>query len=229
VVAERQIGLARRGVPVHGAAVEPLEGGAVLGGASADLYLSDGTEINFESMRDVANATRLTLEIAACTGATPSLKAPQAIRAVALLRALAEHHRAFTADEIAFGWGVDFLQSAPALDVDLNDRGARWGAFSHLATIDPLAHSHERGGSIADASVVLRHTDGARYVRCGWLKDSVRRSDATVTPQELAHRMERVGWQRRGATGHIKASQPVGRKTLAWTFYVVPVGWEDHA
>src|SRR5688572_4921663 len=48
--------------------------------ASADLYLSDGTEVTFETLRDFANPTRLALELAACTGATPTLKAPQAIK-----------------------------------------------------------------------------------------------------------------------------------------------------
>jgi hypothetical protein len=111
--------------------------------ASADIYLSDGTEVTFESLREIANPTRLSLEIAACTGATPRLKAPQAIRAVALLRTIAEHHTTFTADEIATDWGADYLQSADVLDIDMQDQAQRWWAFSHLASVHPVGVAPE--------------------------------------------------------------------------------------
>lgn len=194
--------------------------------ASADLYLSDGTEVCFESLREMGNATRLTLEVAACTGATPRLKAPQAIRAVALVRALAEHHEAFTVDEIALDWAVDYLQAADVQDVDMTDQRDRWGAFSRLNRTDPVALSREHGGRIAAANVVLRHLDGTRFVRCGWFREAIRAQDSSISPQELAHRMERVGWSRRGSSGRIKACQPSGSARLAWTFYVVPKDWE---
>lgn len=195
--------------------------------ASADLHLSDGTEINFESMRDVANPTRLAVEVAACTGATPRLKAPQAVQAVALIRALAEHHEVVSADQLAVEWGMTFLQAAAVLDVDLSDQAQRWDAFKRQEAVDPVARWHQDGTTIAKASVVLRDADGIRLVRTGWFRAHVRADDHTATPQEIAHRMERVGWSRPGNAGRIKATRPDLPGALAWSFYRVPSGWED--
>jgi hypothetical protein len=195
--------------------------------ASADLHLSDQTTITFESLRDVANPSLLTLEVAACTGATPQLKKPQAIRAIALLRALAEHYETFTADQVARDWGTSYLQTAAELPVDLSDQAARWEAFCHLERTRPVETARAENVSIAQGSAVLRHVDGTRLVRCGWFRDAIRAQDAMVSPPELAHRMLRVGWRRRGADGRIKASRPGHDGRLIWTFYEIPAGWED--
>jgi hypothetical protein len=195
--------------------------------ASADLRLSDGTEINFEAPRDVANPTRLAVEVAACTGATPKIKAPGALRAVALLRALAEHEEDFTADQLAIDWATSFLQSAARLAVDLNDQGARWEAFCALERTDPLARSREAGGNIASACTVLVNTDGVQLVRCGWFRAHARAEDPGASAQEIAHRVLRIGWQRRGTRGAIKATRPGHRGQLGWTFYTVPATWEN--
>jgi hypothetical protein len=74
---------------------------------------------------------------------------------------------------------------------------------------------------------VLRHHDGTRYVRCGWYRENVRAHDGTVSALDLAHRMERVGWLRRGTHGRIKATCPTRSQTLVWTFYEIPDGWEN--
>lgn len=206
-----------------------VRGARVVGrgsGASADLHLSDGTEINFPTLRDAANATRLAVEIAACTGATPRLKAPQAIQVVALIRALAEHQHVLTVDDLSIEWGLAFLQAADVLDIDLSDQGHRWDAFSRLEAIDPLTRWRSDGISIAKASLILRDTDGVRLVRAGWFRAHVRADDHQASPQEIAHRMERVGWRRPGRTGRIKATQPGFNGTLAWSFYAVPPAWE---
>lgn len=195
--------------------------------ASANLRLSDGSEITFESLRDFANPGRLALEIAACTGATPKIKAPAALQAVSLLRALAEHEQDFTADEIARDWGSSFLQSAARVELDMNDQAARWEAFCALERSNPPANAREHGNTIAAASTVLVHTDGTRLVRCGWFKEHARAQDVGATAQEVAHRMLRVGWQRRGGRGAIKATRPGHRGQLVWTFYSVVAGWED--
>lgn len=194
--------------------------------ASADLYLSDGSEITFESLRDVANPSRLALEVAACTGATPALRAPQAIKAVALLRALAEHQEIVTLDQVAADWGLTFLQAADVLEVDLTDQAQRWDAFCRLEALDPFTRWRAEGVTIAKASLVLRDTDGARLVRTGWFRAHVRADDHQVSPQEIAHRMERVGWRRPGGSGRVKATQPGFTRTLAWSFYTVPAEWE---
>lgn len=195
--------------------------------ASADLHLSDDTTVTFETLRDVATPARLALEIASCTGAAPKLKAPQAIRAVVLLRAIADHHVVFTADEIAIDWGTSYLQGADTLDADLADQTARWSAFSHLKGIDPEGRSRESGIPLVAANVMLRHVDGTRLVRCGWFYAFARAQDIGASAADVAHRMERVGWARRGGSGRIKATSPGFRATLGWNFYTVPDGWES--
>lgn len=197
------------------------------GSASCDLFLSDGSALTFEAVRDLANVTKLKIELAACTGATPKLTPAQAIQAVALVRALADHHRVVTADELAVEWGATFLQAADVLDVDLSDQAQRWEAFRRLEGIDPAARWRQDGISIAKASIVLRDTDQVRLVRTGWFRGYVRADDHTVSPQEIANRMERVGWKRPGVLGRIKATRPGLRGELAWSFYQVPAGWEN--
>lgn len=203
------------------------------GGASADVFLSDGAVLTFERLRDVGKPNVLAIEVAACTGATPKLNGAQALRVVSLLRALAEHEAAFDGDEIARDWGTSFLQAASVLDVDLFDQTERWAAFSSLAAIDPTAlRAAGEVASVAGASRILRHTDGTRYVRTGWFRAHVRAEEA-ISSTELANRMQRVGWERRGATGRVKATRPDFPAELVWTFYSVPTGWEtagtDHA
>jgi len=196
--------------------------------ASADLRLSDGSEIQFETIRDLANPTRLCVEVAACTGATPRLKVPQAVQAVAFVRCLAEHQHVVTTDQLSIEWGLEFLEAADVLDVDLSVQAQRWDAFKRLEPIDPVARWHSDGITVAKASLVLRDSDGARLVRTGWFRAHVRASDHMLSPQEIAHRMERVGWKRPpSGSGRIKATRPSAPGHLAWSFYVVPAAWED--
>lgn len=208
-----------------------IRGARIVGrgsGASADLYLSDDTTVTFDSLRDVGTPKSLALQIAACAGASPKLKQPDAIRAVVLLRALADHAEVFTDDELAVEWGVSYLQSADVLDVDLGDQAARWAAFTHLKDVDPESRSRAQGIPLAAASVVLRHAgDGTRLVRCGWFYSHARAQDIGVSASIVAHRMERVGWGRRGAKGRIKATRPGFAETLAWSFYSVPTDWQS--
>ena len=196
--------------------------------ASADLYLSDSTEINFETLRDFGTPRILGLEIAAAAGARPTLKAQQALEAVVLLRRISERRESFTRDQVAFEWGASFLQSARALEVDMNNREARWEAFSELERIEPRAAAREQATSLARASAVLMHTDGSRFVRSGWFFDYVRAQDVSAGGNaDIATRMERVGWSRRGGIGRIKATRKDFPGQLAWSFFEVPLGWED--
>lgn len=192
--------------------------------ASADLYLSNGETIMFESLREIAMPGRLALEIAAYTGATPKLKGPQAVQAVSLLRALAEHQESSSIDDHSIEWGVNYLQSAATHEVDMNDQAARWDAFCTLQRLDPASNGHT--DSVAKASIVLIDTDGSRLVRCGWFRLHVKGEDNSVSPQEIAHRMKRVGWRRRGSHGRIKATRPGFSGVLGWDFYIVDAGWE---
>jgi hypothetical protein len=212
-------------LPAHGLAVRAARIVGRGARASADLRLSDGTTVEFESVRDLGNAPRLRLELAAQAGVAPKLKPEQAIRLVVLVRAIADHEVGFTADDVARDWGMTYLQAAQVLDLDLSDQRARWAAFHHLSTIEPAFERNAGRGSVAAASVVLRHQDGSRYVRCGWFRAHVRAEDS-IAATEIAHRMQRVGWHRRGATGRIKATNPSRPNSLAWSFFTVPDGWE---
>ena len=183
--------------------------------ASCDVYLSDQTEINFESLKDIAMPAHLSLEIAACTGAMPRLKMPQTLHVISLLRTLADHLEVSSADDFAIDWGVTYLQVADVVEVDLSDQAQRWDAFTRMQR------------SMARVSLVLRDTDGWRLVRTGWFRAHVQIEDHTVSPQEIANRMKRVGWVRPGKQGQIKASRPGFPGTLAFTFYRVPPDWQE--
>ncbi len=215
----RDVGLSIRGARIVGRGAR----------ASADIFLSDDSVMTFETLRDVGTVNRLALEVAACTGALPKLKAPQALRAVALLRALAEHQETFSDDQIAREWGTSYLQAATTDDVDLEDQADRWRAFSSLAHVDPVtARWRGESPSIAAASIVLVARNGARLVRCRWYRAHVR-AEENVSATEVAQRMLRVGWQRRGTTGRIKASRGSQPGQLAWSFYEVAAGWENES
>lgn len=182
--------------------------------ASVQIDLSNGETLEFDSLRDMVRPQNLIAEVVACSGATPALKQPQAVRAVALVRAIAEHTRTMTADDIAVDWGITYLQRTDVLDVDLNEQRARWGAFSHIKPLD--------GG------IVLRHTDGRRLVRAGWFRSFVKAEhDHLVSPKEIHQRMERVGWHLPGGGGRVKATCPGRRESLVWTFYSVLSDWEQ--
>jgi hypothetical protein len=109
----------------------------------------------------------------------------------------------------------------------MDDQQERWDAFSELNRRDPVAAARSEGTSVAQACMVLRHLDGTRFVRAGWFRAHVRQEDVTVSPQEIATRMARVGWRRRGDEGWIKATRPGFREVLRWRFYLVPADWED--
>lgn len=198
--------------------------------ASADIYLSNGEAITFESLREFGTLRTLAWEIAVATGAKPVLKAAQVIDALVLLRRIAARHESFTKDQLARDWGSVYLQSARTREVNMSDRDARWGAFSELDRIEPRAVARENMTSLAHASVVLVHTDGSRFVRTGWFFDHVRAQDVSAGGNaDIATRMERVGWHRRGAHGRIKATRKDFPGQLAWSFFEAPRGWEDEA
>jgi hypothetical protein len=110
----------------------------------------------------------------------------------------------------------------------MDDQAARWEAFCTLERIDPVSMANREAISVAAASLVLVHTDGTRLVRCGWFRAHAKREDSSVSPEQIALRMQRVGWTRRGAHGRVKATRPGNQGTaLVWTFYSVPKGWEE--
>ena len=184
--------------------------------ASVDLVLDDDTTLMFESVKDFAHPGRMALELAMGAGVEATFKAPQLIKAVTLLRAIADQQAAVTSDDMSRELGCTFLQSATRHDVDFNDQAARWEAFCMLERFDPIASTRRDPVTIAQASVVL-HDQGTRYVRCSWFGSHFRRENPTASPQEVAHRMQRVGWLRRGREGRIKATPPARKGQLAWS------------
>lgn len=195
--------------------------------ASVQIQLSNGEELEFDSIRDMVRPQNLVAEVVACTGACPTIKPMQAIRAAALTRTLAERLQSVTADDIARGWAIEYLQGVSVLDVDMNDQGGRWAMFHHLSTVDPATKQAQEGGSLATAGIVLRHADGVVLVRTRWFREFVRHEqDHTVSPPQVLQRMQRVGWEIRGNEGRIKATRPGNPGTLVWAFYAVPANWQ---
>ncbi len=103
------------------------------------------------------------------------------------------------------------------------DQISRWQAFKKLREI---AAELERG----DVAYALLDDDGVLYVRSDWFCSHVRRIEPQIGPNaQIIDRMRRAfGWQRRGSTGRIKATDPNGEADpISWAFLVVVPGWED--
>jgi hypothetical protein len=209
-------------VDVHVTSVQMFGQGA---SASLDIHLSNAETMRFASIRDMVRPQSLIAEVVACAGAAPQLKQPQAVQVVRLARIIAERAEVATEDELAIEWGLEYLQEAETFDVELDNQTARYAAFELISRRDPWAHAREMGGSFAAATIVLRDVTGDRLVRSQWFLRHVRGLTSKETPVSLAGRMKRVGWQRRGAQGHIKATAPGTGRTLTWAFWIVPADW----
>ena len=196
--------------------------------ASGDIYLSDGRAITFNPLRLAMSGNSLAEIVVSTVGAEPALKSPDARHAVALMRKIGEIVELVDEDADAATWGIDFLAAAVVLDVDMSDQAQRWAAFSRLRDHDPVAHARAAGCSIAKGSIVLRNLDGSFYVRTQWFGAHVRQAeDHLISPAQVAQRMKRVGWDRPGKKGRVKATRPGFSDEDAQSFYVVPPGWGD--
>ena len=196
--------------------------------ASVDIALSGDETLMFERFSDVAKPTVLATYMASY-GIAMSFKQADAIRVAALVSQLAEHHTVDTADAMAREWGYEYLRLATVQEVNMDDQLGRWQAFSALQRVEPGRDSNEdrSPAGLAAAGLVLQdHESGVRFVRCGWFLGYVRREVGSLhSPQQLAQLMQRVGWDRRGVTGRIKATSPDGCRTLQWSFYTVAKEW----
>jgi hypothetical protein len=193
--------------------------------ASVDLYLSDGTVLWFESVRDFGTPKRLMMEVAIATGARPKLTTEQGYQAVVLLRALADHQESASADEIACGWGQEYVQAAQQWPVKMRDQADRWRVFSELNALRPMSVARDEGVPVAHATAVLIDENGARLVRPGWFHGYVKET-TYISPGALSQQMERVGWSRPNRRGWIKATSPGPRRqVLVLAFYIVPPDW----
>ena len=198
--------------------------------ASVDLQLSGDTKLTFEHFGDITKPPALTAHLASI-GVARTFKGQNAAAIGALIARLARRHDGETADEIAGEWGSEFLRLAATQMVDLADQADRWRAFALLERLNP---SHDAGEdrsshALACASELLEdRASGVRLVRCGWFLNYVRREvGGMYSPQALGMQMERVGWQRSGTEGRVKATCPATGRALLWRFYSVPKGWQD--
>lgn len=195
--------------------------------AAAYITVSDGSEMRFRSLREMTSPGKLMAEVVATTGAIPKVNQQQAMQAVALLKRYAQHVRSMTEDDEAIEWGINFLQAADFLDVDIDDQAQRWAAFVRLGEIDPRETSRQTNISVAAASLVLRLEDGSRLVRTDWMRAYVRSIEPRMSPAAIAVLLQRVGWVRRGREGRWKATRPGLPGQINLAFWLVPSGWDD--
>jgi hypothetical protein len=195
--------------------------------ASIDIPLSNGETMSFPSIREMVRPQALIAELVACAGATPELKQPQAVRIVKLTRALAEHVQVDSEDDLAREWGREFLQDAETIDFVLEDQAERFAAFERLDQRNPWDHARDLGHSFSKGCLVLADVTGVRLVRCEWFSRYVRSLSPRETPATVNSRMMRVGWERRGQEGRIKATAQGRAATLQWAFWLVPKGWGE--
>ena len=194
--------------------------------AAVEIDLSNGEVMTFDQARIMMRPAELVAELAACAGVVPKINGRQAGVAYTLVRALGEHRATTDANGVAIEWGVSYLQSAAVLDLDMANQAERWAAFERLNRIDPHTASRENATSLGANGLVLRHQDGTRLVRAGWLLGHVRQTQAAIGQSDLAQRMARVGWNRPGTSGRVKATAVARKATLGWNFYTVPEDWE---
>jgi hypothetical protein len=211
------------GLPLVGVEITDVKMFGQGAGASIDICLSNGETMSFQSIREMVRPQYLIAELVACAGATPELKQPQAVQVVKLARTLAERVQLDSEDATSREWGVEFLQQNETIDFAVDNQAERWRAFELLSDRDPW----HGDGTFASACIALRDTSGARFVRSEWFLRYVRSMVPRETPASLRTRMARVGWERRGSEGRIKATAPGRAATLRWAFWIVPAGWGE--
>ena len=181
--------------------------------ATVHIELDDGKKLILHPVGRFATAQRLTAELALTVGVTPTLKATDVTRALALIHKLGEHHDNVEIEDRAADLGRDYLRAAYIADVVMADQASRWEAFVRL--------DGERGTS----TILWDHTTGMRYVRLGSFASYVREHTGTADP--FLRAMPSIGWHRRGAEGQIKATRPgFDVPPLKFRFFEVPEGWE---
>lgn len=197
--------------------------------ASVDVQLSGDLKLTFDRFGDITKPPALTSHLASI-GVAKTFKGGEAALAGALVSRLAKHHESESEESIAREWGSEFLRLAPTQDVDLGDQADRWRAFASIESRNPAkdAGDDRSAYTYAQACVVLvDKTSGTRLIRCGWLLGYVKREAGSIySPERLGTLMDRVGWQRSGRDGRVKATSPTLPRTLNWRFYSVPKGWE---
>ena len=176
--------------------------------ASATVYFSNGEVMTFESLRDVSNPRLLIVETAACAGAATCDEGTAGVprdRAAANPR---RHIESTSADGLATEWGLQYLQSAAAIEVSMDYQASRWAAFNELDMGGPDPMSMTVGPVLSDG--------GTRFVRADWFRRLVKRQEPSASAREISSRMLRVGWERRGAGGANQGDTARVRRHVAW-------------
>jgi hypothetical protein len=209
------------GIAAHGVCFEQVRivGQTGMRG-SVDLRLSNGEELSFGSLRDLASARTLGMELTYAIGAEIQLDDDRIRRLVALLRTAAQRIQSNTDVEVSFMW-AGYLQGVERLKVDLDVREKRWNALAQMQAIDDTLERPRV------ARMVLDH-NGVLFVRSEWFCNHVRRLDPAVGPNSrIIDGMRRIGWDRpSGRDGRIRARDPLGNlPDIALAFLIVPRGW----
>jgi len=192
--------------------------------ARAVIYLSNGNALEFDSIRDMGRPQAMLTELASVVGVAPELKQSGCMRAITLVHRIAAHDMRISEVDLARDWGMEYLQDASVVDVDMRDQTQRWGAFSMLANRDPVVSARDESTNLAKAGLVLRDWDGARLIRAGWFLSYVRSVAPRVSHIALPPLMAQAGWE---PPRQAKATRPGLKDTLHWKFYVAARGWED--
>jgi hypothetical protein len=209
-------GLTVTGTEVHGQGLS----------AVAAIKLSNGRAIEVDRFQHLLQPQSLGALVIQAAGVMAMFKGEECAQIAALVVQLAERRAEMGANEIAREWGLAFLTAADRLDIDLGDQLQRWAAFDRLNRHDPLALARANQTSIAANAVVVHDRHGNRLVHSGWYLSHVRRDVGPINPAELVNRMARVGWQRRGKRGRVKATNPHHAGVILLPFYIVPAAWE---
>jgi Primase C terminal 1 (PriCT-1) len=197
-------------------------------GAVAWIHLSDGTKITLDTLGKFTSGPKLAIEVALQAGATPALKPADVTRVMALLHRLAEHHEVLDQENRAADLGIAYMQTVRTIAVRMDDQHERWRAFELLDRTDPVSRARANGISIAETSIVLEDaTAGVRYVRASWFAAYLRQQAGPGAAEEGVRAMKRLGWNKPGTEGRVKATAPGRPATLQWAFFQVPAGWEQ--
>ena len=196
--------------------------------AAVHIHLSNDSKITLDPLGRFGSPVKVNNEMAMWVGAEPDLKGSHVRRVMALLHKLADHHDEQTDENRAMDWGISYLQTAQTITAAIGAGGqARWSAFEMLDKTDPVSCARADGTSVAVGSIVLEDTDsGVRYVRASWFAAYVRQQAGPGAADVATRVMRRVGWDKPGSEGRVKATAPARDATLQWAFWLVPKGWE---
>ncbi len=208
------------GVSEIGLSVERVRLAGEGGDAIGEIYLSNGTVMEFPAIAALGNPAKLATAIASYVGIVRIFKAPEAMRVLALTCNAAERLTVESDRERSVSWCAGYLMSASEIRIDMTVTAERWRAFSELAAVE------SRDGM---GRVVIRNVDGTRLVRAGWFAIYVHRECDPTVGRALSRMVSLAGWNRAGgnARGRVKATSPGGDRHLGWNFYAVPPGWDD--